>query len=468
VTAIALALLLAAPGAGEDVAPSWPTDRPVYRSHLVPVLETIAFNFGLFTFNTLVSREKFSLISFDYISGHFTRENGWFFDFDYFLTNNFGHPYQGSFTFAAARSSGVSFWPACLYPFFASLAWEYFFERDRPSVNDQITSSLGGIFLGEALYRSSRFLTDVEGNPGFWRNLFAFLLSPMTALNRWLSDDRFEPGDVDVVAPFYAYFNPGVSLLSRLIRRSTDAPTTLENTGVQAVISGHLIYGAPGDPTWEYRYPFSHFDLSAQIAFPGVPIASLYVRGLLVGRHYGRVGERMQGLWGLFGVYDFAANNILRVSSVGLGLGTTSQIRLQRSWFLEGTLLLGGIGFGAAGSLGLDPNLLATDYHIGPGAQAILELRLVALRWGTLGFRARHWLVTGGYLPERQGFEAITYLTADLQVRIWSRLAVGLEVPFAFRVYTFNSGTNSIGSNGARVTISYASDDDFGVNGPIP
>ena len=48
----------------------------------------------------------------------------------------------GSLSFTAARSAGLPFWLACLYPLMSSLTWEMFYEVDAPSFNDQITTTL--------------------------------------------------------------------------------------------------------------------------------------------------------------------------------------------------------------------------------------------------------------------------------------------------------------------------------------
>ncbi len=113
---------------------------------LLPILEAEALHFTLAAANNLVSREGFAQVSWDSVVAHFDGRVPWTFDVDSFVINQFGHPYQGSLAFTAARSSGVSFWWACIYPFMASLTWELFFEIDGPSFNDQITTPLGGIF----------------------------------------------------------------------------------------------------------------------------------------------------------------------------------------------------------------------------------------------------------------------------------------------------------------------------------
>ncbi len=444
-------------------------DRPVRRNFLIPALEAGLFNFGIFAFNNLASREPFAVVTWTDIRGHFDGTNGWVFDVDFFLTNQFGHPYQGSIVFGSARSSGLTFWQSSIYTFLSSMAWEYFFERDAPSINDQITTTLGGILLGEALHRTYRFLIDdTDGPPSLLSRVSSVFISPASAVNRWLLNDEVDQGDLDASPPFYAAFEPGVSLTTRLSERSPNGTLRrpVFSQGPQAVLGGELVYGAPGDPSWRSREPFSHFDLNVSVTFPGVPSANLYVRGLLLGGRYGESTSALRGLWGLFGLYDLGANNVVRVSSVGMGFGTTFQLRLSEGTYLTGTVLVAALGFAAAGALGLETEQ-ERDYHIGPGVESVLEARLVRRGLGTLSLRAKNWNVNGGYIEPRQGSEWITYATLDLKVRLAPRVALGASLPLALRAFQFESGRREVIAGGSlQVNLSYMSDDAFGTKGP--
>ncbi|OJH39462.1 DUF3943 domain-containing protein [Cystobacter ferrugineus] len=444
-----------------------PADAPLRRSYLVPAFEAAAFNIGLFSFHNLITREPFAVISWETTRGHFDGTHGWTFDVDQFITNQFGHPYHGSLIYNFARSSGMPFWRAGLYNFVASLGWEYFAENEAPAINDQITTTLGGMFLGEVLYRTYRaVIPEGGGRVSPLRRLTGLLLSPGASLNDWLLGGEVSSGDIDSAPPLSFVLTPGVSLMTRLEDRTATTPRLLLEAGPQVSLAAELTYGALGDPTWRYRYPFSYFDASAGLTFPGIIMGNLYIRGLLLGGQYGGLTSPVKGLWGLFGLYDFGANNIVRVSSVGLGLGTTVQTRLGQEVFLQSSAILGGLGFAAAGSLGLE-SLLVRDYHIGPGVEGILEAKLVRRGLGMLRMRARHWWVTGVYAEPRDGFESITYVTLDGRVRLSQHLALGLELPLSQRSYDFGpDATRTIGGGGARITLSFMPDDAFGVAGP--
>ena len=74
---------------------------------------------------------------------------GWEFDDNNFNTNQFAHPYHGNINFNTARSNGLDYWSSIPFAALGSLIWEYFGEIHRPSLNDYISTTVGGIALGE-------------------------------------------------------------------------------------------------------------------------------------------------------------------------------------------------------------------------------------------------------------------------------------------------------------------------------
>jgi Domain of unknown function (DUF3943) len=433
----------------------------------VPAAEALAFHFALLGFSNLITRQSFAAISADSIASHFDGRRPWTLDTDYFLTNQFGHPYQGNLAFTAARSSGLNFWWASLYPFFSSLAWEAFFEVDAPSINDQITTTLGGIFLGEVFFRSALML--LEGTPNPVQRVLSALLDPVGTANRRLFDGQYSASDVDLAPPFWGELEAGATVTSVLgLANIINVP--LLRQGPQGQLYGEVIYGLPGNPAFRYRFPFSHFSISAGTSFPGVVShANLYIRGLLVGGQLGNASGSLRGVWGVFGLYDFASNSYLRVSSVGLGLGTTFQWQLSRSVFLQGTFLAGGVPYGSAGDLGLDENV-ARNYHVGAGAQFIGELRLLHVNAGILKLQVRNWVLAGAYVEPLGGLEVITYVTPSLTVKLAEHFGVVLDLPIGTRRANFTGQTRDVrvGAAGIRIALAYFTDGSMGaVRAPL-
>jgi hypothetical protein len=236
----------------------------------------------------------------------------------------------------------------------------------------------------------------------------AFLLEPMGTVNRWMTNDELWSGDVDDHPPYFAQVAVGANLGSALRDPVTLRPYLTANA--QLNLQARLTYGIPGDPDFRYRHPFSHFDLDFNLSIGGgqdTSIGSYFSRGLLLGTQFGGRRTSVRGLWGLFGQYDYAGASLVRVSSVGLGIGASLQARLSTNNFLQASGVFSGVPFATAGSLGLDENLYR-DYHIGAGAQAALELRFINRDVGWLRIVARNWFVVGAYTAP-SGWESITY-----------------------------------------------------------
>ncbi len=141
----------------------------------------IQSNAVVFSFNYFVGRTEFSRVTTDSIRHNLSCN--WQWDQSAYQTNQIGHPYQGSTYFAAGRSNGLNFYQSALIASFGSANWELFAERNEPALNDLIQTTTGGIAFGEILHRLYLEAAST-GTP------FAFLVSPMSALNGWINHER--------------------------------------------------------------------------------------------------------------------------------------------------------------------------------------------------------------------------------------------------------------------------------------
>ena len=86
-------------------------------------------------------------------------DTGFVWDNDEFPTNLVAHPYQGGLYFSAGRAWGLSFLQSIPYAFTGSFIWEMFLENEPASINDLITTTIGGMAYGEVMHRcSDRFV----------------------------------------------------------------------------------------------------------------------------------------------------------------------------------------------------------------------------------------------------------------------------------------------------------------------
>ncbi len=412
--------------------PTWAQESPFsesQKSYAIPALEIVGFDVLLNQFD----RHYFGCC--DFASNiHTIRRNlrtSWVVDRDPFLVNQLGHPYQGSMYHGFARSAGLDYWESMGYTFLASAMWEIAGETTPPSRNDQISTGIGGSFLGEALFRTASLVLEHPGGMPKWaREVVAAAISPPVGFNR-MAFDRFR-GIFPSRDPLY--FVRGSIGFSGTT--NDDGPSRPELRRNEALGDFLIDYGLPGNVDYRYTRPFDYYSLQAT-ASSANGVENMFVRGLLVGRDYG-MGERFHGVWGLYGNYDYIAPQVYRVSSTGLALGTTGQWWLPGRWRLVSTLTAG-VGYTAAGATGSgNPNpRIDNDYHYGVAPQVLAVLRLVhGDRWA-VDLAGREYYVTRAAGAPGGGHVNIARLEAALTYRIEDHHAVSVRYLFNQRDASF-------------------------------
>ncbi|WP_223637246.1 DUF3943 domain-containing protein [Corallococcus sp. EGB] len=191
--------------------PSPPADAPLKedtvceeapRKKVHPWLaagEVTAINLFVWTWDRVLAKKEWSKVGPSSWKKNLT--TGFVWDADGFLTNQFAHPYHGSLYYTAARDNGVPYAAALAFTLLGSAQWELFAETEPPSINDLINTSVGGMAIGEGLYRLSSLVLDTEARGGerFVRELTAAAMSPVRGFNRVVRGDitRHEPTPAD-------------------------------------------------------------------------------------------------------------------------------------------------------------------------------------------------------------------------------------------------------------------------------
>ena len=154
--------------------------------------QIFGLNMGIWAFDRYVANDDFARIGFKSIKTNLTE--GFYWDNDQIGTNMFLHPYHGSMYFNAARSRGFNFWESGAFALGGSAMWELFMENEHPSINDIIATPVGGLALGEVLYRASDLALDdrTKGGERFKHEAIAFLISPMRGLTRIINGDAWK------------------------------------------------------------------------------------------------------------------------------------------------------------------------------------------------------------------------------------------------------------------------------------
>lgn len=385
-----------------------PRDAEGWRRAALPAVETFGLNLTMMGWNRWIGESRWAHVTWDTIGANLRHE--WVRDDDNLWINNIGHPYMGTYAQTAARSAGLGFWASALYPVAMSAQWELAGETEPPSINDQVTTSIAGIVLGEALFRFSDALR-AEGGP--WRNGAAALLSPFGAVNaRYV---RRAP-------------RPAPELRWQLATGAVSGDATGAGWAgaggtARAWTGFSVVWGLPGDPELDPSQPFDHFVLESGYEAAGDPAATLRARGLVLGEGV-EWGEATRGLWGMFLSYDFDTTGPYRVSTTAVGVGASTRTDLGRGLGLEGTAIASAVLMGGAGNLA-PARPEARDYRLGPGEQVLLEARLVSDAGLAGGVALRQYLVVGD--GPGNGAEVLVEGSAKLLWWLTGPHAIGAE-----------------------------------------
>ncbi len=252
-------------------------------------------------------------------------QNPWQWDNNAFLNNQFSHPYHGSLYYNVARSNGFNFWESSVWSFGGSFMWEIMGEQWAPAPNDLLNTGMGGITLGEMLYRASSLVLDntATGFERTIREIGGFALDPVRGFNRLLD------GQMNDVTQNPADWRPSK------IRASLDLGTrwTSGNRGTGPKTSGDaqflaqldLDYGDSIDDL--HKKPFSFMEASIGVGekFNGSrALQDLHARGSLGARTLSESSTSIHRL-AAFMTYDFFGQPYYEFGAQGFQGGLVSR-----------------------------------------------------------------------------------------------------------------------------------------------
>jgi hypothetical protein len=232
---------------------------------------------------------------------------------------------------------------------------------------------------------------------------------------------------VDLGANLSSHFASNVA-----ISPDPNAPPTTQSFKRGAANASFTVgYGLPGKPDYSYTRPFDYFNFELALDTTNA-VESVFSRGLLVGTDY-EIGSGYRGVWGLYGLYDYVAPNIFRVSNTAGGIGTTGQWWLSHNVALQGTALAA-VGYAAGGVIHgsgvTSPGPMGEglrNYHYGVAPEGVLALRLI---WGdraVIDATARDYYISRLGATESTGSETIDRVDVALSLRVHNLQAITLR-----------------------------------------
>jgi hypothetical protein len=374
------------------------------------------------------------------VSAHTWARNlkyGWAWDEDGFGTNVFAHPYHGSLYFNSARANGVDFFGSIPITLFGAWTWEYFAETERPSLNDFLLTSLGGVTLGEMFHRGAATIRDNTGSglKRTVRELVALPVDPMASLNRLFRGDWTRVGRNPASHDPDAYvlrMGAGARFAGDLMN---DSPPTV------GVVLLDVLYGDPFAGT--YEMPFDVFSLRMMVT-SHTGLTAFNATGQLYGRDLNDSTARVRHTLAINQRYDYQRNPAQSVGGQSIELGINTRWRFgdrdRGAFAIRTALFLDGIILGAIDAPGTGVGLRDYDFGSGGGFRWEASLERHAARFLTFHGRV-------GYMHTVSGAAADHFVnTSGIELLI----PVGRRLGIAAQTYLFDRESHYIGGASDR------------------
>jgi hypothetical protein len=394
-------------------------DKPSLGGFFIATTENILSNTLLYLANRYIAKEGWARIDGDSIWDNVT--GPWEWDHDEYFTNQFGHPYQGSVYHTAARSSGFNFYQAALFDVFGSVSWELVFERNIPSVNDLISTTLSGAALGEMFHRL------------YYETFMpvSVLVSPIDALNSLLVPSSRGNQYKSNIYGLKLAAGAGYTYAGQWIEREKHGGSINLNERQMAstdfVFS--IVYGNPF--VQNSAIPYNHFELMLYINF-GLPfwynlklLSDAYIFSFSV-----IDTENKQSSTGLTMHYDLFAER--QIDFFSQAFDWTYK---HKKYFVDGieTELKGHIGwtvFGVDTFFAYDeyPGLRKTENNYGTGVNIKLILAVKTLRYGSFELKAYTYEIFNIFRNENMdtGMDLFMFFVSDYSFPFGVHTAIGI------------------------------------------
>jgi hypothetical protein len=374
--------------------------------------EIVSVNAALWAFSRFIDPRPWSKISLKTIIKNL--ESGFAMDIDTYRMNKLGHPYHGALHYSIARANGLNFLESTIYSAFGSYTWEVFFESIHPSSNDLVLNTLGGITLGEVIFKIGDLLLD-DNSTGLERTLrksLAFIIDPAYGIKA-LSGKSYEIGNhqqkhyYSLSLPFGAYSvssnKPGF-----LIAADLEYKDCLRNdsSGVS---------------------PYDWFSLDCQLGIQDNSIrhGEIFTTGVIAGKRI------KNGLVGLFGVYDYIESNFAdRLSAIGLGPGLVTIFISDSNLFFNSSGVLSFIYGGSSPSIDSENSHFGMKvddpYYSGPGLAGKVKMEFGKKNLGSIETGFSNYWVHSMY-TDADEFLAILSLDLKYDLSDKSQISLGYD-----------------------------------------
>ena len=261
-------------------------------------------------------------------------EHGLTYDDNEFKTNQYLHPWNGAAYYNSGRSNGFGYWGSTLFALGGAFFWECCGETHPMSFNDLVSTGLGGIAVGEQMYRfSGQLLDNQAGGVGrILRETGGFLIDPVRGFNRalsgrWTGDHPNPEEPLDWRGPQARYF------VSAGVRVIGEGESISENTNTYSYIGLNHSFGSVWDNS--RRKPFDSLAADYQFSFgEKQPRTVLRIRGDIYSKAFGK-SDAPTYAFAIVQHFDYHNNNAFEFGQQAFGPSLFARYKLSDSWGLS-------------------------------------------------------------------------------------------------------------------------------------
>jgi hypothetical protein len=321
-------------GPPREGAPDRPRDAwGVSRNLGWAIGQDLALNWAASGVNEYVRNANFNQISPRSWWANF--EHGLTYDDNEFKTNQYLHPWNGANYFNTARSNGFGYWASTLFSLGGAIFWECCGETHPMSYNDLISTGIGGMAVGEEMFRLSSQLLDnrAKGKERVLREIGGFIIDPVRGFNRLLSGrsgrDHANPEEpLDWRGPHARFY------LMTGARIIGEGESISENTNTYGLIGIAHTFGNIFDNT--RRKPFDSLAADYQFS-PGDKQfrTVLRIRGDLYSKPLGGPEDAPRYAFAIVQHFDYHNNEAYEFGQQAFGPSLFARYRLSDTWGLN-------------------------------------------------------------------------------------------------------------------------------------
>lgn len=352
------------------------------KNYLVGTLGMFTVNVLMRDWNQFVGGAGWAQVTLDDVWKVWEREEE--FDTDWHWTNFIGHTYQGSLYYLSARNANLSVFSSFAMSALGSAMWEYFCELNDPSINDLVYTGVGGVFMGEMLYRLALEANAVSP-------ILGIFLNPL----RLISDPLLNRKPIGPVGNLHELsFKTSLSTAVTGTWFSRDFDFSQELFPGSFGLEFYVVYGDPYGH--DSNVPMTQFEweMGAGIgAGSGYGVDDLekklmyevhiFSNGMLFSRSP-QWGDNADTSVGIVFDYDYLRHSFVELSSMALGFGIKQRVNGLRHK-LEWQFHLDGIFLGTSDFYYFRRDVLPTlytgtvrDYGYTVGMETVAKLRWLA------------------------------------------------------------------------------------------